>query len=83
MPSAMLTPPEVAQQIGIDAEKVRTWIATGELRAVNIAERVSGRPRWRIRPDDLEAFLESRTAAPAAPARRRRHPKPKHVIQFF
>lgn len=79
-----LTPPEVAKRYGIDAHKVLTWIQRGELRAVNIADHVGGRPRWRIAPEDLAAFEASRSSSPQPKVTRiRRRRDTQHVVEFF
>ena len=85
MPSSpVLTPPIVAKQLGVDPAKVSTWIKTGELRAINVATKTTGRPRWRIMPADLESFLASRTARPATPAiRRRKRQRPAGWVEYF
>jgi hypothetical protein len=70
-----LTPPQLAQMLGIDPIKVIGWIKRGELAAVNVAKNNGWRPRWRISPEALEAFLKPRTARPEVkPERRRREP---------
>lgn len=67
------TPPEVATALRVDSAKVRTWILSGALPAVNLASAGRSRPRWRVSPTDLEAFLEARRHKPRAkPIRRRR-----------
>ena len=79
-----LSPPEVAARLGVSADKVLTWVRSGELRACNMATRRDGRPRWRIDVADLEAFEEARTAQPRpASAKRRRRQSESGVIQFF
>jgi excisionase family DNA binding protein len=71
--SRWLSPPQVAEQLGIDPEKVIAWIRRGELNACNVAEIVGGRPRYRIDPAELAAFLQRRSTAPTPkPARRRK-----------
>jgi excisionase family DNA binding protein len=50
-----LTPSEVAKKLRVSPAKVRAWIERGELTAFNVADRIGGRPRWRITP---EAFAE-------------------------
>ena len=76
------TPPAVAAELGVDPEKVGGWILAGELIAVNVAARIGGRPRWRIDPAELEAFLKRRQSpAPRAPRPRRR--QTAEVIEFF
>lgn len=57
-----LTPPEVARRWGVSSDKVRSWIENGELRAINLAARLRGRPRYRIDLADLLAFERVREA---------------------
>lgn len=66
------TPPEIAREMGITAEKVIGWIRRGELRGSNIAANLSGRPRYIVADDDLSAFLASRQPQPPAPRQPRR-----------
>ncbi len=80
----MLTPPEVARLWGISSEKVRRWIETGELRAINVAKKSIGRPRYRIEKNDLIIFQDRRTATVKQPkAVRNRRKSPGAIIQFF
>jgi excisionase family DNA binding protein len=65
--SAWLMPAQSAKQLAISPNKVHTWIANGELRAVNVAERRHGRPRRRISPEALEEFLRRRESKPPPP----------------
>jgi excisionase family DNA binding protein len=65
-----LTTGQVAQQLAVAAEKVLAWIRQGELRAVNVAERVSAKPRWRISPEALDEFLLRRQSTAPSPVRR-------------
>jgi len=71
----MLTPPQVARRLGVAADKVRAWIRSGELPAMDVSLRHGlGRPRWRVTESDLDAFIRRRSAEPRrAPSRR---PKP-------
>ena len=78
-----LTPPAIAEELGIRQSKIATWIRSGELTAVDVSESRGGRPRWRIRRADLEAFLLRRQSQkPAEPIRRRRR-QDEGVIKFF
>jgi transposase len=72
----------LAKQIGVDASKVRNWIERGELLAVNTATVVGGRPRWRIRPEDLAEFVRKRQSS-AAPLPNRKRRQTPDVIEFF
>ena len=79
-----LTPPEVARLFRVDVHKVLTWIRNGELRAVNVAARLGGRPRYRIDREDLAAFERRRQVQPPPPVirRPRRKPDPDY-IRFY
>lgn len=70
-PDKWFTPPELAKQLGISSEKVLTWIRNGELRAVNVAAGLAGRPRWRISSVAFEEFLKRRESGPPVVPRRR------------
>jgi hypothetical protein len=81
-----LTPPQLARQLAIDAAKVIGWIRAGELRAINIATTLAGRPRYRIDPRDADAFLARRAAAATSPppaARSRRRRPDSDFIEYF
>lgn len=79
-----LTPSQVAAELSIDVGKVYEWIKTGQLVAVDLAEKPQGRkPRYRISRDSLVAFLGGRTTrAPAAPRLRRKKPA-GYVGEFY
>jgi hypothetical protein len=65
-----LTPPQLAKTFAVGVEKVVAWIRNGERRAVNVAQTTGGRPRWRISPTALEAFIRRRESASPPPPRR-------------
>ena len=48
-----LTVPEVAAELGLTEEWIRDLIRKQEIKAVKIGQ-------WKIKPEDLEAFIESR-----------------------
>lgn len=69
------TPREVARLFRVSVEKVRGWIARGELAAINTADSPVGKPRYVVTPAALERFEAGRHAATEpkpAPRRRRR-----------
>jgi excisionase family DNA binding protein len=83
-PQPKLTPPQVAERYGISADKVLGWIHSGELRAINVAAKVSGRPRYRIDVADLLVFEQKRAAVPTTLSKGQRRRKPQaDVIAFF
>ena len=78
------SPPQLAKQAGIEPQKICNWISSGELEAVNMAEKLDGRPRWKISEEAWATFLASRStkkpagqAAPAAKPRKRAAYKPQ------
>jgi hypothetical protein len=64
----MLTLPEAAKRVGVAPEKLRGWVASGELSASNVAQASSTRPRWRIDEKDLQQFSKSRQPMKTRPA---------------
>jgi hypothetical protein len=54
-----LTPPAVGRMLGVNADKVVAWINSGKLRATNESDKT--RPRWRVSPADLQAFMTARS----------------------
>jgi hypothetical protein len=78
-----LTPPELAAEYGIEPAKVLAWIKSGELRAVNIATKPTGRPRYRIDRADVLVFEQRRVAGPPAAKSGRRRRQDPGVIEFF
>lgn len=70
------TPPQIAEDLGVAVEKVTAWIGQGELPAINVANRGSKRPRYRISLEAYEAFKRARAViqpppAPSRPLRRK------------
>lgn len=77
MASTWLTPPQIADRLGVSPDKVHAWIRSGELAACDLSERRGCRPRWRVDPADLDAFLSRRRAQPPAPRQRRLRTRPE------
>jgi hypothetical protein len=67
-----MTPAEVGQHLGRSVNTVLGWIHSGELRAVNLADRQRSRPRYIVEPDALAEFQRLRQTLPAVQRRRRR-----------
>ena len=65
-----LTVREVARRYRVGEDKVRAWIRSGELRAINTAAVACGKSRWVIPPEALSEFEHRRVASPP-------HPKPR------
>src|SRR6478735_6307472 len=58
------SPAEIARMLRIPSAKVVGWIRRGELLAVNVADNLDGRARWRVSPESLANFLRSRESQP-------------------
>ena len=70
MTDSFMTPPTAASLLNVRVEKVLTWIHKGELRAINISDG-KRRPRYRISPEALSAFVQSREIVPRPQVSRR------------
>lgn len=84
-PEAVLTPNQVAKSLCVAPGTVYRLIRAGKLPAMDLSLRQgTGRPRYRILPADLAAFLRTRSVLPPAPrpATRRRQRRPTVVEQF-
>lgn len=68
MADILLTPAEVARRLRKRKETVLAMIRRGELPALNMP-RPSGKPRYKVRPSDLEAFEQKQLVRIAEPRR--------------
>jgi hypothetical protein len=71
------TPPAIARMLGVTNNKILDAIRSGKLKAVNLSE--GSKPRWKVSPDDLQRFLDSKSnqVAVTEPKRERRSiPRP-------
>lgn len=70
---ALLSPQQVARRLGCSVDQVRDIIRSRSLSAVNISQNPRGqRPRYRVKPEDLERFIAERTLGPVVRRPRRR-----------
>ena len=76
--------PEYAASLGVSVDKVHAFIRNGELRAMNGATKMGGRPRYLIDIKDIESFETRRLVLPEKPVvRRSKPPKPKGMKEYF
>ena len=80
-PAVGLTVADVARRFRVGPDKVRSWIARGELAAVNTASVLCGKPRWVVTPEALAAFERGRAGGP--PPKRARHRKRTTVVDYY
>lgn len=60
METEFVTPKDVARRLGVRRETVYAWLKSGQLRGIALS-RKSG---YRIRSEDLDAFLRQRSEQP-------------------
>jgi excisionase family DNA binding protein len=58
MNEKLLTPEQVAERLQVTERTVYSWLRRGKLPALKLGR------LWRIRPDDLETFLENARKMP-------------------
>lgn len=72
-----LTPPEIAARMRVKVATVRGWIVSGELVAMNLS---AGRPKYRVRPKDLETFERTKLVCKPEKTVRRTTRKPANYL---
>ena len=69
-----LTPRSFGKLYGIGPSKVIGLIEAGEIEAIDVRGHGSTRPRWRIKPEAVEAFEQRRANRPKQAKAPRRRP---------
>ena len=67
-----LTVRDVARRYRVGEDKVRAWIKTGELAAINTAATLCAKPRFVITVEAIQRFEAKRTVCPPPKVKRRR-----------
>jgi len=81
MSAEWMTLPEVRKFLRCRESKIRSWIASGRLSAINLSD--GERPRYRIRKSDLDDFLTTRAVRPESrPARREKRERPAGYVEY-
>jgi excisionase family DNA binding protein len=75
------TPREVARLLRVGHDRIRAWIQSGAMRAVNTAPTRCGRPRYIVLPEHLAAWVQQQTVSqpPKVPRRKRR----RESVDYF
>jgi transposase len=76
---AGLTVREFARRYRVSEDKVRAWVARGELKAINTAAALCGKPRWVILPEALAEFEKARRGGPAPKPQRQRRRRAQEI----
>jgi excisionase family DNA binding protein len=78
------TPAELARLLRVSADRIRGWIKSGELGALDTALHRCGKPRYVILPHHLAEFERRRCAAtPAAKPSPRRKRQAVGQVDYF
>ena len=78
-----LSPPKVAELLGVGVAKIHYWIEAGELEAVNLASDHGKRPRWGVSLDSVERFKERRLAIQRSKPANKRPRRPFESRRYF
>ncbi len=83
MSTTSWTPPQLAKLLHVSPEKVRNWIKTGQLGAVNVASDLCRRPSFVILEHHLAEFEQKRSSKQTPKPKRRKRTKQKGFVDFF
>lgn len=54
-----LTTQDIVEMLSVHPDTVRRWLRSGELKGYDLG----GKAGWRVKPSDLEAFIEGKGIA--------------------
>ena len=76
---------DVAILLGTSPSRVCAFIHAGHLGAYDVSETPGrGRPRWRVTPESLQSFRDSRALRPVRQAKRRRPRRSRsEITEYF
>jgi hypothetical protein len=76
------TPRELGKILRVSPDRIRNWIRSGELPALNLAPSGSAKPQFRILPHHLDEFeRRRRVPSPPQPVPRRR--RQSNVVDYY
>ena len=73
---------DLAARYRVGEDKVRTWIKSGELAAINTAAVACAKPRYVVTADAIHDFERRRNAATPAPTKKARR-KITDLIDYY
>jgi transposase len=79
--TAGYTVADLARRYRVSEDRVRGWIARGEMRAINRRDTRSGRPSWVVTTEALAEFERGRQATP--PPKPLRGKKKRNLVDFY
>jgi hypothetical protein len=59
------------------------WIRRGELKAINVATALCGKPRWVVTPEALAEFERRRVGGPPPKKERKRRKRDPDFIDYY
>jgi excisionase family DNA binding protein len=76
-----MTTREVARLLRVGEDRVRSWIRSGKLGAVNTSDSGCARPRFVVLPHHLDEFTRGRSCAP--PPKVKRTKRRAGAVDYF
>jgi transposase len=78
---AGFTTRDLAKRFRVAADRVRNWIKSGQLKALNTTDTASGRPRYVVTAESVAEFERRRAVTPPPKSARRK--KRTTQIDFY
>ena len=78
-----MSPPQVAELLGVGVAKIHYWITAGELLAVNLASDAGKRPRWGVSIDSIADFQGRRASMLPSKTAPRKPRQPFGTRKYF
>jgi hypothetical protein len=82
-PGRGLSPRDLCHRYKVGLDKVLGWIRRGELKAVNVATALCGKPRWVVTPEAIAEFERMRAGGLPPKKERRRQRNPPDFVDFY
>jgi hypothetical protein len=81
-PRRGFTPREVAKLLRVSPDRIRSWIISGQLGAINTAPSRCGKPRFVVLSQHLDDFQRRRRVGPPPKPLRKRRRQPG-AVDFY
>jgi hypothetical protein len=78
-----LSPRNLCRRFKVGIDKVLGWIRRGELKAVNVATTLCGKPRWVVTPEALAEFERRRASGPPPKPQRKRRKRDPDFVDYY
>jgi transposase len=80
-PGRGFTTGDLAKRYRVGEDRIRNWIKSGQLKALNTTDTASGRPRYVVTAESVAEFERRRAVTPPPKSQRRR--KGTVAVDFY